>query len=66
MADTKLQSFYNVGPRDFILDFLETLGWNQNDLADVTDFSLKNINQLINNKQGRELPKLQSLWKKLL
>lgn len=52
MADTKLQSFYNVGPGDFILDFLETLGWNQNDLADVTDFSLKSINQLINNKQG--------------
>lgn len=52
MANKQLQSFYNVGPGNFILDFLESLGWNQNDLADVTGFSLKSINQLINNKQG--------------
>ena len=52
MADKELKSFYNVGPGDFILDFLDSLGWNQNDLADVTGFSLKSINQLINNKQG--------------
>ena len=35
-----------------ILDFLDSFGWTQNDLADVTGFSLKSINQLINNKQG--------------
>lgn len=52
MADKQLQSFYNVGPGDFILDFLDSLGWIQNDLADATGFSLKSINQLINNKQG--------------
>ena len=52
MAEKQLQSFYNVGPGDFILDFLDSFGWTQNDLADVTGFSLKSINQLINNKQG--------------
>ena len=52
MAEKQLQSFYNVGPGDYILDFLDSLGWTQNDLADVTGFSLKSINQLINNKQG--------------
>jgi HTH-type transcriptional regulator/antitoxin HigA len=52
MAEKQLQSFYNVGPGDYILDFLDSFGWTQNDLADVTGFSLKSINQLINNKQG--------------
>ena len=52
MAEKQLQSFYNVVPGDYILDFLDSFGWTQNDLADVTGFSLKSINQLINNKQG--------------
>ena len=51
MAEKQLQSFYNVGPGDYILDFLDSFGWTQNDLADVTGFSLKSINQLINNKR---------------
>lgn len=52
MSDKELKSFYNVGPGDYILDFMDHLGWNQNDLADITGLSLKSVNQLINNKQG--------------
>lgn len=52
MNAKELKPFYNVGPGDFILDFLNSLGWTQNDLAEVTGFSLKTINLLINNKQG--------------
>ena len=48
----ELKPFFNVGPGDFIVDFLNSLGWTQNDLAEVTGFSLKTINMLINNKQG--------------
>lgn len=52
MTKKELKPFYNVGPGDFILDFLDSLGWTQSDLAEVTGFSLKTINLLINNKQG--------------
>lgn len=52
MNAKELKPFYNVGPGDFILDFLDSFGWTQNDLAEVTGFSLKTINLLINNKQG--------------
>ena len=52
MNSKELKPFYNVGPGDFILDFLDSLGWTQNDLAEVTGFSTKTINLLINNKQG--------------
>lgn len=52
MNAKELKPFYNVGPGDFILDFLDSLGWTQADLAEVTGFSLKTINLLINNKQG--------------
>ena len=52
MNAKELKPFYNVGPGDFILDFLDSFGWTQNDLAEVTGFSLKTVNLLINNKQG--------------
>ena len=52
MVNKEIKSFYNVGPGDFILDFLNSLGWIQNDLAEVTGYSLKTINMLIKNKQG--------------
>lgn len=52
MNAKELKPFYNVGPGDFILDFLDSLGWTQADLAEVTGFSAKSINLLINNKQG--------------
>ena len=52
MNAKELKPFYNVGPGDFILDFLDSFGWTQNDLAEVTGFSLKTINLLINNRQG--------------
>ena len=52
MNAKELEPFYNVGPGDFILDFLDSFGWTQNDLAEVTGLSLKTINLLINNKQG--------------
>lgn len=52
MSEKELKPFYNVGIGDFILDFLDSLGWTQADLAEVTGFSAKTINLLINNKQG--------------
>lgn len=52
MNAKELKPFYNVGPGDYIIDFLDSLGWTQSDLAEVTGFSLKTINLLINNKQG--------------
>ena len=52
MSDREVKPFYNVGAGDFILDFLDSLGWTQADLAEATGFSMKTINLLINNKQG--------------
>lgn len=52
MDAKELKPFYNVGPGDFIVDFLESFGWTQSDLAEVTGFSTKTINLLINNKQS--------------
>lgn len=52
MNAKELKPFYNVGPGDFIMDFLDSLGWTQADLAEVTGISTKSINLLINNKQG--------------
>lgn len=47
-----VKPFYNVGPGHFISDFLDSLGWKQADLAEVTGLSTKTINKLINNRQG--------------
>ena len=33
MAEKQLQSFYYVEPGDYILDFLDSFGWTQNDLV---------------------------------
>ncbi|MCR5766298.1 MAG: HigA family addiction module antidote protein [Treponema sp.] len=52
MNSKDLKPFYNVGPGDYIVDFLDSFGWTQSDLAEVTGISTKTINLLINNKQG--------------
>ena len=49
MINDKLVPFYNLGVGDFTTDFMDSLNWNQQDLADITGLSLNTINQLINN-----------------
>jgi HTH-type transcriptional regulator / antitoxin HigA len=46
----KLKPFINTGPGDIIKDELEIRNWTQEDLAEITGMSLKNINHLLNNK----------------
>jgi len=46
----KLKPFINTGPGDIIKDELEARNWKQEDLAEITGMSLKNINHLLNNK----------------
>ncbi len=48
----ELRPFYNVGPGDVIQDSLDALGWQQEDLADLTALAPQTINKLIKNKQS--------------
>lgn len=48
----ELRPFYNVGPGDLIQDSLDALGWQQEDLADVTGLTLQTINKLVKNRQS--------------
>ena len=48
----ELRPFYNVGPGDLIQDSLDALGWQQEDLADLTGLTPQTINRLIKNKQS--------------
>jgi len=48
----ELRPFYNVGPGDIIQDSLDALGWQQEDLADLTGLTPQTINKLIKNKQS--------------
>lgn len=48
----ELRPFYNVGPGSIIQDSLDALGWQQEDLADLTGLSLQTINKLIQDKQS--------------
>lgn len=63
MNAKNLKPFYNLGPGDFITDFLDFLGWTKGDLSEVTGLSLKTINLLINNKQGITLDTAVTLEK---
>ena len=40
------------GPGNIILRYLNSLGWNQVDLAEITGVSVKTISQIINHKQA--------------
>jgi len=48
----ELRPFYNVGPGEIIQDSLDALGWQQDDLADLTGLTPQTINKLIKNKQS--------------
>ncbi|MBU4486605.1 MAG: HigA family addiction module antidote protein, partial [Candidatus Delongbacteria bacterium] len=48
----KLKPFINIPVGEFIKDELEFRGWNQEDLANIMDTSLKTVNQIIKGKQG--------------
>ncbi|MBF9018970.1 MULTISPECIES: ImmA/IrrE family metallo-endopeptidase [unclassified Oceanispirochaeta] len=41
-----------VAPGDIVKRFLDVRSWTQEDLADITELSMKSINQIINRKQG--------------
>lgn len=41
-----------VAPGDIVKRFMDVRSWAQEDLADITELSMKSINQLINRKQG--------------
>ncbi len=48
--NTKIKPFINIGPGYTIKKYLEARGWSQEDLAQLTDISTKQISQIINNK----------------
>lgn len=48
----EIRPFYNAGPGDMIQDSLDALGWQQEDLADLTGLTPQTINKIIKNKQS--------------
>ncbi len=46
----KLKPFINIGPGYTIKEYLDARGWSQEDLAQLTDISTKQLSQIINNK----------------
>lgn len=51
MIDSRdVKPFITVGPGQYIKDFLEDRGWNQEELAELIDLSPKQLSQIINNK----------------
>jgi len=48
----RLKPFINIPVGEFIKNELEFRGWNQEDLANIMDISLKTVNQIIKGKQG--------------
>lgn len=51
MSNSKLKPYINIGPGSILKRNLESLGWSQEDLAQITDMSVKTISKIINNKQ---------------
>ena len=47
----KIKPYINVGAGDIIKRNLDSLGWSQEDLSQITEISGKTISQIINNKQ---------------
>ncbi len=51
------------GPGDIIIRYLDSLGWNQEDLAEITNVSVKTISQIINHKQSISIEMAKMLSK---
>ncbi len=47
----KIKPYINIGAGDIIKRNLDSLGWSQEDLSQITEISGKTISQIINNKQ---------------
>lgn len=47
----KIKPYINIGAGDIIKRNLDSLGWSQEDLSQITEISGKSISQIINNKQ---------------
>lgn len=45
-----IKPFINVGPGQYIKDFLEDKDWSQEELAELIDLSPKQLSQIINDK----------------
>jgi HTH-type transcriptional regulator/antitoxin HigA len=55
VVELKSQSnkpFLNLGPGQIVRKAMSSMGWTQEDLADILEMSPKSISQIINNKQG--------------
>ena len=48
--EIKIKPFINIGPGYTIKKYLDARGWSQEDLAQLTDISTKQLSQIINNK----------------
>lgn len=55
VVELKSQSnkpFLNLGPGQIVRKAMSSMGWTQEDLAEILEMSPKSISQIINNKQG--------------
>lgn len=48
----KLNPYLNIGPGQIIAREMEALNWNQEDLAQILEMSVKSINHILNNRQS--------------
>ena len=48
--ETKIRQFINIGPGYTIKKYLDARGWSQEDLAQLTDISTKQLSKIINDK----------------
>lgn len=64
-GETRLRPYINIGPGDILKRNLDSLGWNQEDLAQITELSIKTISKIINNKQGITIETAKLLSKAL-
>ena len=51
MGELKLKPYINIGPGDVLKRNIGSLGWSQEDLAQIVDMSVKTISKIINNQQ---------------
>lgn len=48
--ETKIKPFINIGPGYTIKKYLDARGWSQEDLAQLTDISTKQVSKIVNDK----------------
>ena len=50
VMDKKIKPFLNIGPGYTLKKYLDARGWTQEDLANITDISTKQLSQIVNDK----------------